>query len=235
MNFCPNCGKKREEEEICVCGYNYLTEEVEKNSFNSMNKMNDLCGFVSFQGGVSLEELKRRKLDIGDLLSISYTSSGGMMGSYYNDELSFEKNEFTVVNQEWHHGEKKEIKYRVDEDKIKEIKNILIENNFRAWSEIPVDKSMIAYDAPTSSVYLRFEQKTVSFSTLIYMNQEEKEIFSELRKMINSLAIKENIISEKILTNGMMVFGLTTTSGFCPECGGPLVDGKCECGYQKNN
>lgn len=44
MKFCPNCGKKREEENICLCGYNYETGETEE------IEVTPLPGFTGMKG-----------------------------------------------------------------------------------------------------------------------------------------------------------------------------------------
>ena len=242
MKFCPNCGSKRESENICMCGYNYETGEIEKpqetettkvNAFGNLDLMNKMFGIDDNKVAVSLDELKKIEVDLGDLLSISYISSGGMMGSFYSDELSFEKNLLTVVNQTWHHGERKETVYKVDDDKVQELKKVLIDNNFGAWNHLPVNNSMMAWDAPTSTVYLKYEKNTVSFPTLIYMNEEETNLYRQIMDTIKSFFQKENIIKEEVIKPGEelnMMNGMSTTP-FCPECGSPLANNKCpNCG-----
>ena len=94
MNYCPNCGAKREND-VCSCGYNYESGEVEKVEvpLEMIIKSSDNPNIVLHQGGVPLEELKRRRLDLGPLLTVSYTVSGGQIGQYSDLELSFEKND----------------------------------------------------------------------------------------------------------------------------------------------
>lgn len=246
MKFCPNCGSKREnEEKTCFCGYNYETGETQEqettpivNAFGNLDLFNKMMGIDDNKAAVPLEELKKIKLDLGDLLSISYTSSGGMMGSFYNDELSFEKNELTVTNQTWHHGERKETIYKVDEKRAQELKKVLIDNNFGAWNHLPSNQSMLAWDAPTSTVYLRYEKKSVSFPTIVYMDEEENDLYRLVMDMLNSFIKKENIIKDEVIKPGeelnMMnqINGMATTP-FCPECGTPLVNNKCSnCGHE---
>lgn len=236
MKYCPNCGSVRNDKDVCECGYSYLTGEIIENSFMGMGEINKYAKVEMNQGVISLEELKKRKLDLGDLIKVSYTSSGGMMGSYYNDELSFETNELTVIDQKWHHGEKKKIVYKANEKEVQEIKNILIDNNFSAWSEISVDNSLIAFDAPSSSMSLTFQKKSVSISTMIYMDQQERDLFFKVREKINSFMKNQTKISEKILTQGEelgMMGMFSNISSFCPKCGKQLQDEKCECGYEK--
>lgn len=233
MKFCPNCGKKREEEKICVCGYDYERGEVDENKStisSSFTKPN--------LTPKSLDELKSIKLDYGDLLNVSVTSSGGMMGSFYSDELSFENNELVVIEQTWHHGERKKTIYKVDEKKSKEIKKILVDNNFGAWNCLPINSAYIAYDAPTSSMYLRYEKTSISFSSLIYTDEEESTIYMSVREMIKSFIQPENIIKEEVITPGeelgmMSQFNGMLIGKLCPVCASPLIMDKCsKCGYE---
>lgn len=248
MKFCPNCGRKREEETICSCGYNYETGETKETETTSLvvssanlNLMNEMMGIYNQSAALSLEDLKKIEKDTGDLLSISYTSSGGMMGSYYNDSLSFENNELVVTNQTWHHGERKETTYKVDEKKAKEIKKILIDNNFAAWDHLPKNQSMIAYDAPTSNVYLRYEKESVSFPTIVYMDTEENDLYRQVMDMINALFIKENIIKDEVIKPGEELNMMNQFNGMlinktCPECASPLINNKCpNCGYEEKH
>lgn len=245
MKFCPNCGRKREGEKICSCGYNYETGETQEiettpavNAFGNLDLFNKMMGIDDNKVAVSLEELKKIKLDYGDLLSISYTSSGGMMGSFYNDNLSFEKNELVVTNQTWHHGERKETTYKVDEKKAQELKKILIDNNFAAWNHLPRNQGMMAWDAPTSSVYLRYEKESVSFPTIVYMDTEENDLYRLVMDMINSFIKKENIIKDEVIVPGeelnmMNQFNGMVATSFCPECGTTIVNNKCpNCGHE---
>jgi hypothetical protein len=240
MKFCPICGSPREKKEKCECGYDYSTNIYEK-PFDGIKEVNNtienhLCG-------APLEELKRRKLDVGNLLSVSYTSSGGMMGSYHSVSLSFENNEVTSVDQEWHHGERIERKSKVSKEDVEEIKKIIIDNNFRAWSEIPEDRSMIIFDAPTSSMNLRFEDNSATISSRIYMDKEEQELYTKVIKMLYSLQKDDKKTEKKKLDLKSMMMGgqqdndltekINNRKMFCPECGNVIDKGinECKCGF----
>ena len=237
MKFCPNCGRKREEELVCDCGYNYETGEAEI-------KEPVVEEIVPHLGAVELDELKERKVDTGELLSASYGSAGGMMGGFCDYTLSFEDNKLKSNAKDWHHGKRYARTYKVDLDKVKEIKNILIENNLCAWSEIPVDRGIMMFDAPNSYLILRFEELSVTIPTNIYMTDEERGILANVRDMIYKCLIPENMIEEEVLEEGEplnptfmgsgMMGGPITHAGFCPDCGKPLKDGgrRCECGYE---
>lgn len=234
MKFCPDCGSKRDEKDLCECGFNFITGESPVREVTSHANIDQhVFSIKDHLTGVSLEELKRGNLDLGYLLSYGVVTAGGMMGQYYQAELSFETNELTVNNREWHHGEETKKVYKVDEDTSKEIKEGIIENNLRAWSELPINNSMIAYDAPSSSVYLKFEEKTVYINTLVYMNDEESEIFKKYRYALGDLQIEENKISEEVITQGLSMMDLMMKSKpdtrLCKDCGAVLKDDEKIC------
>ena len=260
MKFCPNCGSVRDDKDKCACGYNYLTgetEEVEKttNLFNGINVATEYPGYdimqpfniENYMDTISLEELKRRKLDLGELLGISYTSSGGMQGMYNSVSLDFKKKELTVVNQDWHHAPRTTKVYEADDETIDKIKTIILDNNMRAWSEIPVNRMFMAMDAPTSSMSLRFEQQPVSMSSLINTDHEETQIYINLKELVYSIIKTGKLISEGTTENenntplnGFMMFSPNTSMNqkqyrtFCPECGSGLLENQyeCICGYK---
>ena len=224
MKFCPICGRPRDNKDICECGYNYETGESELKE--SMNNMTDMIKPIVNQVALSLEEIKKKKKDTGDLLSYSSTSSGGMMGSYYSDELSFKDNTFTVINQNWHHGKKTKTIYKADKKEVEKIKKIITDNNLAVWNELPVDQSII-FDAPTSSIYLKYEKVSVSISTRVILDKEEMDLLHEVNTMIASFIDDKNKISEEVLVEGEDNPMLSMCNPdkelkpqkFCPECG----------------
>ena len=239
MKFCPECGSKREDKDVCACGYNFITGEVpekynEAPTYPNIVLMNSLFTHL---GEVKLDELKRRKLDVGELLSYGYVTSGGMMGSYYRVDLSFETNELTVNNREWHHGPETKKVYKVDVDKVNELKNKIIDNNVCAWAELPINNSMIAYDAPTSALSLRYEEQSFGISSMVCMTDEEFKIFSELRDSLALLQIDDNLISDEVIKEGQDMMFIpfeaaaqpAPTGRQCKACGAILPDDKNIC------
>ena len=241
MKFCPNCGSKREEEKICNCGYNYETGETEEKEvtplpgFTGMKGMDNYIG-MPHRGEVTLKDLKEKKFDVGNLLNVSFSSSGGMMGMYFSENLSFETNELTVIDKEWHHGPKTQTIYKTDKKTVEELKKLIIDNNLVAWSELPIDPSMFAYDAPTAHMNLKFENYSANISTQVTMNQEERDIFFKVKELIASFIKEENVIKEETLEEGQnfatQINGMIQT--FCPDCGRVMTTNTCECGYKKS-
>ena len=65
------------------------------------------------------------------------------------------------------------------------------------WSELPADFRLRAMDAPTSSMGIRFSELSTSISTIVSMDDEEREIFGNLRDLVYSSIKEENLISEE--------------------------------------
>ena len=144
-----------------------------------------------------LDNLKSRKINTGELLGVSYTSSGGMEGMYHCTSVSFENKTIEQIDRKWHHGEKIKKVYSIDDSTLEEIKRIVLENNMAVWSELPADFRLRAMDAPTSSMGIRFSELSTSISTIVSMDDEEREIFGNLRDLVYSSIKEENLISEE--------------------------------------
>lgn len=218
MKFCPECGYSLNDKTKCKCGFevgkevnsnnsnkrsfipqnDYYDPTMNNNIIKEENKNNE---FVPMLGAVKLEELKRRRLDLGKLLEVSYTSSGGMMGSFYNTTLYIDNKELVTTKRTWHHDDTVIRKYRADDKLLNKILKVIDENNLGAWSEIPIDRSKMAYDMESSTMSLRYEQTEVVISLLIYMDEEENKVFFNLRDLIYSIANDNTLISEEIKEN----------------------------------
>ena len=194
----------------------------------------------------SLDNLKSRKLDTGELLKVSFTSSGGMNGGYHNVSLSISDKILEVVDQEWHHSDRVKKVYKVNDNIIEKIKETVFENNMAAWSELPADISLRATDAPSSSMSLIYSNLSSSISTIASMDDEERNIFREVSDLLYSPIQEENLLSEESvpfteIPKLMGFFGMgmmsNNTIKFCPDCGSPIADGqaKCSCGYEINS
>ena len=89
-----------------------------------------------------------------------------------------------------------------------------------AWTDIPIDTRFIAYDAPTNSFSISCTNNTYTFNTIIYMSQEEIDIYMNIRNLVNNLLNDENLISKNIDKglNIMITDNNLSNSRFCPEC-----------------
>ena len=250
MKFCPECGTPLNGATECdVCGYNKENTEnnIEKNYVDNQNLLtNNFIGMKivnepKIDHIVELEELKNIKIELGDLLSISFDSSGGMTGGYSYIRIDF-KTKILEAATQYNHFDPIEIKkYTILDEELKKIEDLIKQYNFPAWSRVDVDRTYIAYDAPTRSFNLTYSNGTYRIPYLIYMNKEESEIFYNFGEVVCSLRKEENLVLKKVInnTNGYPMMGIMNpnpdekTIYYCTKCDKKLEKNKfeCECGY----
>jgi hypothetical protein len=256
MKFCPECGTLLDGATECnICGFN--KKEYEENPKD--NKVNNEFLFTEpgFRGMnfqvpepkidhvVELKDLQNDKIELDELESIKFESSGGMSGglSYTSIDLNDKLLETCIQN---HYSSPTEFKkYKVSSKDINKIKEMIEKYNFPAWSKIDVDKTFIAYDAPSRNFVLTYKNKSFRMSYNIYMTDEERKIFYDFRDFIGSLLKEENSIFWKKYDSeyNPMYMGFMPTNQnikgnkvtyYCVKCKKELKEGifECECGYK---
>ena len=262
--FCPECGSVFEEGVTkCSCGYDIVTgvrevKEEEKQPdvyvdyFYYMNDMPIEDKIKEAKKNiVKLKDLKNKKVDLGEIVSYSYTSSGGMMGSYYNLTLYFNKNEVIKTFQEWHHADRIKSIYSIDDETKNKIKKLIIDNNICAWDKIPINNFYRALDATSTSTSFRFEKDSVFIDGLANIDDEARHVLKEIDSLI-VIDDSNKISEEKEIDNGGASFlgmGMNPIVDkdnkpdtdeyneylhFCPNCGSKMYKGidKCNtCNY----
>ena len=250
MKFCPECGMPLEGKDKCSCGFIVSENRVEKPVKDNKIYFTE----PPYQNGndfeqaimeIPLEELKRRKLDRGELLSLSFKSYGGMEGMSYSKCVDFENNQIIIENRPHHNSNQTKTVYSASKEELDKIKNIIIENNMGAWQEIPANLAFRAYDAPTSYTYIRFSEGSSNISSLANLTEEELKIKGELIELVNSLIKDENKVSEEevknenigAMTGFMGMVDMFNQYTFCPDCGAVMnKDQKeCPCGFVKKD
>ena len=256
MKFCPMCGNITNGSLKCdLCGYERTEEDVKKENDPNVSaadkfKANPEALKMMFKApeekinhAVELKELKSMNIDTGKIRSVSISSAGGMMGEYYSTNFNFDNKVIEVKEKKWHHGETTLKKYKVSDEVINKMNSVIEDANFAAWSKIDIDRSMIAMDAPSSSIYFYYEKGSYGINFNIYMTEEEKKIISDFCKLLHSSEEDENLISNEVIEQGqdfgsMLGFAdpknTNLSNKFCPLCGAQLnVDQKkCDCGYE---
>lgn len=102
-----------------------------------------------------------------NLISYSYSSSGGMSGGSSQEEINIIDGEviLTESNAEWWCDEATVHEYIVDQDVLKDIHDIVKKNKMEDWNQKEFT-DMIVYDGPSYSYHFKFDDGTnVSFSS----------------------------------------------------------------------
>ena len=214
MKFCPECGNKLDGKTECdMCGYNKSENEKEE-MFESKNEelfvkpgfigigINPGLSYNKINGIVSLKTLKEKKMDLGELKSICFSSSGGMMGGISYTNIDFNEKVLETYKKEWHHSDEITKRYTIEDKELNKIKSMIEEYNFPAWSEIDVDRTFIAFDAPSRTFALRYTNNNYVFDYNIYMDEEERNVFYNFREYVGSLIKEERLISENVKRHG---------------------------------
>ena len=260
LKFCPECGSILDGKTKCDCGYDTVTGVREVKEEEQMLHPNGYFQYIDDSSRedklkemketvVKLEDLKKKDIDLGEIVSYSYTSAGGMMGSYYSLDLNFKEKKIEKEYQEWHHGNRIKTIYSIDDESLNKIIKLIKDNNICAWSNIPVYNFYRALDAPSVTTRFHFEKDTVSIDSLANIDDKSRNILKEIDSLIvlddNNKISEETTIdygnppSSGIITGPM----LNTTPEskkpdtdeyneylhFCPECGSKLYKGIDKC------
>ena len=213
MKFCPECGSIfKDGNTTCdACGYGKSDEEkkeIEKNKIQYFQEyptdmIYDTIPVIEEDPkGISLEELKEYKESFGNIKYISYLS-GTMMGKSYNKILLFDKNELSINESNAPTLPTRKRKYKVSDENISKVKNIIIENNMPLWSKIPLGKN-IGMNTGYNSMTISCDNNNYYISFDIVMDIEERKIFNDLIKLIDSFIIEDNFIGEEIIDSHLM-------------------------------
>ena len=213
MKFCPECGSIfKDGNTTCdACGYGKSDEEkkeIEKNKVQYFQEYptdmiyDNIPVIEENPKGISLEELKEYKESFGNIKYISYLS-GTMMGKSYNKVLLFDKNELSINESNAPTLPTRKRKYKVSDENISKVKNIIIENNMPLWSKIPLRKN-IGMNTGYNSMTISCDNNNYYISFDIVMDIEERKIFNDLIKLIDSFIIEDNFIGEEIIDSHLM-------------------------------
>ena len=213
MKFCPECGSIfKDGNTTCdVCGYGKSDEEKKKIENNKIQYFQEYPTDMIYDNipvieedpkGISLKELKEYKESFGNIKYISYLS-GTMMGKSYNKVLLFDKNELSINESNAPTLPTIKRKYKVSDENISKVKNIIIENNMPLWSKIPLRKN-IGMNTGYNSMTISCDNNNYYISFDIVMDIEERKIFNDLIKLIDSFIIEDNFIGEEIIDSHLM-------------------------------
>lgn len=198
MKYCKICGREIEDNDLCE------SCSTMNNSFVGMEtigKKKFISPFSKKDYYVKLDELKNMDMKEKELVSISFESSGGMTGGHNSITLSIKDKKIEYVNQEWYHMPKIISTYKVLDSDLEKVIKLIEENNFPAWSTLPIDNTFMAMDMPSSTFYLEYSNNTFEISFNSLMDDNETKIFNDFYKFVTSLMKEDNLIKREEINN----------------------------------
>lgn len=145
-----------------------------------------LCAAVAAAAivGVILYRNNRTGTLTSGILSVTYSSAGGMEGGHYYASVTYDPEKqrawVEIREQKAHYEKEHTVKREVGEDCIRAIEAILAKENIAAWKDLPPAK-VFALDADTASVFVDYEDGSrISFSETQELPEEAFDMMYEL-------------------------------------------------------
>ena len=107
-----------------------------------------------------LNKIINTKIKYDKLEKIYYDKSGDMIGSLEEISIDVDKKALQYRHTEAHDIPVEVEIYQITDDDIKKLEKMIKEYNLPAWSKLPMS-DMIAYDAATESITLRYDNAKV--------------------------------------------------------------------------
>ena len=252
MKFCPECGTEANGKTKCdVCGYDSVTGEMPKKEEPVNVPVGVAAGpmdsatqyqqhVLSVKDGIRkahlemkeipLEELKKDKIDTGDLLRIHYSNQSGIF--YKGFILDFKKQELEETINDLYRGTSTVYKYKVDDADLKKMKDLVLDNNLAAWEKISFNGIIPIFDMPKTELQLFFQKKNVNLLSNLFFDDVENDIYSSIILSFDHFKNQDKFISkeEKELEKGFQGIVNPKTSddtAYCPKCGTPMKNDIC--------
>lgn len=151
-----------------------------------------------------LDKLLKEKVEVGELIGVSYSNSGDMLGN--TDSISVDLKEKVLKTKYANmHSDPLQVKeYKITNEDVAKIKSIVIRNNLPAFSFLEYDNTRFAYDAPTTHISLEYDNtsiggskyKTYGINYYYAIPDGGYELLNELVRYIRFLEKDENLIKE---------------------------------------
>ncbi len=129
---------------------------------------------------MTVDSLKKKSMDLGDLTSVSYRYGGGMEGESesFTLEITDGYGDLTVSESPYHSAATVVRSYNVDVERVEKIEAYVSEYNLAAWGDLP-QSEYIAMDAPTSSYSVCYDNSSVGGSRREYYTVSSDDEYPE--------------------------------------------------------
>ncbi len=145
------------------------------------------------ENNMTVESLKKKSMDLGDLIAVSYSYGGGMEGEHESFTLEIVDGcgDLTVSESPYHSIATVVRSYNVDAEQVNEISEYVSEYNLAAWGDLP-QSEYIAMDAPTRSYRVCYDNSSTGGSEREYytvssddeLPEGGREVLGKIRTML---------------------------------------------------
>ena len=151
-----------------------------------------------------LDKLLKEEVKVGELLEVSYSNSGDMLGNTDSIDVDLKEKVLKTSYADMHSDPLQIKEYKITNENVAKIKSIVERNNLPAFSFLEYDDTRFAYDAPTQYISLDYDNTSVGGSKFktyginYYFDIPEGgyELLNELVVYLRSLEKEENLIKE---------------------------------------
>lgn len=155
----------------------------------------------------NLDENKEYK-DYGNLIEVSYSCSGDMLGNVLDISLDLTNNKVEYLYAISHDEHITKTVYSVDKTNVNSIKKLVDAYRIADLNKLDIDDKLFVYDACTPTLALTYktgkkDYNREYYSVSYYYNIDivKRNIINEIRDDLYHLLIKENIIESLIVEN----------------------------------
>ena len=146
----------------------------------------------------------RRNVRHGEYIRISYSSSGNMLGNTDEVSLDIKDKELTTRFAQAHNEPIHVVKYKVEDNDVKDILEMIDSYNYLVLARRKTDKKMFALDGPATKVVITTNDKPIggysSNEHSIYydykLSSSEREKVREIEKKLHLFIKEDNKIDE---------------------------------------
>ena len=149
-----------------------------------------------------LKELINKTINYDSILTIIYSSTGGMFGGVRRNILDIEKKIMTIENKEWYNSPMNVTEYSISDEDIEQILSYVDKYNFPAWHILEIDPFFISMDAGDTTLTFEtiYENKKdyykINFND--NMPMDARRYFNEFIDIFFDLAKEENKVREYV-------------------------------------
>lgn len=114
----------------------------------------------------------------------SFLSSGDEYGGHYNIEFNKSKKEVVFSYQETHSSKEEVTKYKISDELIDELNQVIFKSDYASWSEHKRSDVMIL-DAATGSLFVKIGKKSYS----IREEQVDSDVIFEVKDILEKVKV----------------------------------------------